>query len=77
MACLPAELAIAPEETTVVGDIDAFIEYLESGQSLRDWHARLTALTEECDAFLREHSHVWSHIVIQGHKHDAESYQVA
>jgi len=38
MACLPVELAMAPEETTVVGDIDAFIEYLETGQSLRDWH---------------------------------------
>ena len=71
MACLPAELAMAPEETTVVGDIDAFIEYLESGQSLRDWHERLAVLTAECDAFLREHSHVWSHIVIQSHRPDA------
>ena len=71
MACLPAELAITPEETTVVGDVDAFIEYLESGQSLRDSHERLAILTAECDAFLREHSHVWSHIVIQSHKPDA------
>ena len=77
MACLPVELAMAPEETTVVGDIDAFIEYLESGQSLRDWHERLAVLTAECDAFLREHSHVWSHIVIQGHKPDAGSCPAA
>ena len=77
MACLPVELAMAPEETTVVGDIDAFIEYLESGQSLSDWHERLTVLTAECDAFLREHSHVWSHIVIQGHKPDTGISQTA
>ena len=70
MAHLPVELAMAPEETTVVGDIEAFIEYLESGQALRDWQARFTAMAEECDAFLREHSHVWSHIVIQGYRPD-------
>jgi len=68
MAYLPAELAINPEDTAVIGDVDAFIAYLESGQAMRDWHERLAVLAEECDAFLREHSHVWSHIVIHGHK---------
>ena len=70
---LPPELALASEETTVVGDIDAFIEYVESGQALRDWHERLAILTEECDAFLREHSHVWSHIIIQSQKPGVET----
>ena len=77
MAHMPAEIAVAPEETTVVGDVDAFIEYLENGQALRDWDERLAALTEECDAFLNEHSHVWSHIVIQGHTPEAESRRAA
>ncbi len=76
MAYLPAELAIEPEDTTVIGDIEAFIAYLESGQALRDWHDRLAALSEECDAFLREHSHVWSHIIIPGH-HDPEERHAA
>ena len=77
MAHMPAELAVALEETTVVGDVDAFIEYLENGQALHDWHARLAAQAEECDAFLREHNHVWSHIVIRGHTPDAGLHQAA
>jgi hypothetical protein len=77
MFYLPPELALASEETTVVGDIDAFIEYVESGQALRDWHERLAILTEECDTFLREHSHVWSHIIIQPQKPTVESPQAA
>ena len=34
MFYLPPELALASEETTIVGDIDAFIEYVESGRAL-------------------------------------------
>ena len=64
MAGLPSELAVYPEETTVVGDIDEFIDYMENGQALRDWRDRMKAQREECDAFLHEHSHVWSHIII-------------
>lgn len=70
MAYLPAELAIEPEDTTVIGDVEAFMEYVESGQALRDWHDRIAALSAECDAFLREHSHVWNHIIIRGHADD-------
>ncbi|MBM3225975.1 MAG: hypothetical protein FJZ47_19565 [Candidatus Tectomicrobia bacterium] len=77
MAYLPAELAINPEDTAVIGDVDAFIAYLESGQAMRDWHERLAVLAEECDAFLREHSHVWSHIIIYGHKPGATFPQAA
>jgi hypothetical protein len=77
MFYLPPELALASEETTVVGDIDAFIAYVESGQALRDWHERLALLTAECDAFLREHSHVWSHIIIQPQKAGAGTCQAA
>jgi len=77
MFYLPPELALASDETTVVGDIDAFIAYVESGQALRDWHERLAILTEECDTFLREHSHVWSHIIIQSQKPDVETTHAA
>jgi hypothetical protein len=34
---LPLALVAAPEETTVLGDIDAFMIYVESGQAYRDW----------------------------------------
>ena len=64
MFWLPQELQGLPEQTTVVGDIDAFIEYIERGQALRDWHERMAMLTKECDEFLLEHSNVWSHIII-------------
>jgi len=77
MAYLPAELAIEPEDTTIVGDIDTFIAYVESGQALHDWYERLAALTEECDAFLHEHSHVWSHIIIRSRPHDPPTRQAA
>jgi len=77
MSALPVELAIIHEETTVVGDVDAFIDYLESGQALRDWDDRLAVQTEECDAFLYEHSHVWSHIIIRGSTHDTPISQAA
>ena len=77
MFYLPPELALTTEETTVVGDIDAFIAYVERGQALRAWHERLALLAEECDAFLREHSHVWSHIIIQPQKPTVESPQAA
>jgi hypothetical protein len=77
MAALPAELAVIPEETAVVGDIEAFIDYIENGQALRDWHDRLAMQMEECDAFLREHSHVWSHIIIQSHTLDMPIPQAA
>ena len=47
---LPVELLEEPAETTVVGDIEAFMAYVESGQALQDWNARLgerlRALTE-------------------------------
>lgn len=77
MASMPVELAIVPEDTTIVGDIDAFMEYVESGQALRDWHDRLAVQAEECDAFLREHSHIWSHIIIQGRAYDTSQRQAA
>jgi hypothetical protein len=77
MFYLPPELALTSEETTVVGDIEAFIADVERGQALHDWHERLAILTEECDMFLREHSHVWSHIIIQPQKPDVETSQAA
>ena len=77
MFYLPPDLALASDETTVIGDIDAFIAYVESGQALHDWHERLATLTQECDAFLREHSHVWSHIIIQPQKPAVGTSQAA
>ena len=46
---LPPELAETLEETTVVGDLDAFIAYLESGQALQDWNERIAQTARELE----------------------------
>ena len=40
-------------ETDVVGDVEAFVDYVECGKALHDWHERLGILFKECDAYLR------------------------
>jgi hypothetical protein len=44
---LPPELIECPEDTAVLGDLEAFIEYLESGQALQDWNERLAQRMKE------------------------------
>ena len=44
---LPAELLDVVEETTVVGDVDAFLYYLETGQAARDYETRLALRIKE------------------------------
>ena len=34
--------AVCPEETAIVGDIEAFFEYLESGQAAFDYDTRMS-----------------------------------
>lgn len=46
---LPPELAETQEETTVIGDVDAFIEYFESGQALQDWNERIAQRMKELE----------------------------
>jgi serine acetyltransferase len=36
-------------ETAVIGDVDAFIDYVESGQALRDWHERIAVAMRELE----------------------------
>jgi hypothetical protein len=44
---LPPELAELPEDTAVVGDLDAFMDYIESGQAQQDWNERLAQRIKE------------------------------
>jgi hypothetical protein len=46
---LPPELIEEPDETTVIGDLDAFMNYIESGQAERDWHERLAMRLRELE----------------------------
>jgi len=46
---LPVELLEEPAETTVVGDLEAFIAYVESGQARQDWYARLGERLKELE----------------------------
>ena len=46
---LPPELAELPEDTAIVGDLEAFIDYIESGQALQDWNERLAQRLKELE----------------------------
>ena len=46
---LPPELAEHPEDTAVVGDLEAFMEYIESGQALHDWNERIAQRAKELE----------------------------
>jgi hypothetical protein len=46
---LPPELAELPDETAVVGDLDAFFQYVESGQALQDWNERIAQRAKELE----------------------------
>ena len=46
---LPPELLEHPDDTAVIGNIDDFITYIESGQALQDWHQRIAAAMKEME----------------------------
>ena len=46
---LPPELLEEPEDTTVIGDVEAFMDYLDSGQAERDWHERMALRIRELE----------------------------
>ncbi len=46
---LPPELYDLEDETAVVGDVDAFFEYVEAGQALQDWNERLAQRLRELE----------------------------
>ena len=62
---LPSELLNAMDETTVVGDLDAFMVYLESGQAWQDWKRLHAAAVKELDGFVQARSRSWRHIITQ------------
>lgn len=45
----PPELTEHPDDTVVIGDVDAFIEYVESGQAFDDWNTRIAVATKELE----------------------------
>jgi hypothetical protein len=45
----PPELTEHPDDTIVIGDVDAFIEYVESGQAFDDWNTRIAVATKELE----------------------------
>jgi len=46
---LPRELLNIPEDTAVIGNVDAFIAYIESGQAAQDWDARMAIKQQELE----------------------------
>jgi hypothetical protein len=53
LMALPPELIEEPADTAVVGDIDAFITYIESGRAQKDWQERLDLRLREFDELFR------------------------
>lgn len=43
----PAELIDEPNDTAVIGDLEAFMAYLESGQAWHDWQELCTTAHRE------------------------------
>jgi hypothetical protein len=46
---LPPELAELPDDTAVIGDLDAFMQYIESGQAFQDWNERIAQRAKELE----------------------------
>ena len=46
---LPPELLDEPEDTAIIGDIDAFVGYIESGQAEQDWNERIAIRLRELE----------------------------
>lgn len=63
---LPSELLDATDETTVVGDLDAFMVYLESGQAWQDWRRLHATAVKELEYFMQSRSRSWHHIITAG-----------
>ena len=63
---LPSELLDATDETTVVGDLEAFMVYLESGQAWQDWRRLHATAVQELEGFMQARSRSWGHIVTPG-----------
>ena len=40
---IPYEIANSPDEDIIIGDIEAFMDYVDNGQAENDWHAIVAA----------------------------------
>lgn len=51
---LPIELQRVPEETTVVGNMDEIVEYIESGRAYLDWNIQYAKRLKLLDDLYQE-----------------------
>ncbi len=56
-------LMAAPDATMVVGDLEAFSRYIETGQAFQDWQTCYRIAARERERFFIENQHLWHHIV--------------
>ena len=68
---LPTELFDEPDDTVIIGDLDAFMAYLESGQAWHDWHEMCATANQEIDRYIRAHAHTWRQSSSAAHRHHA------
>jgi hypothetical protein len=63
---LPNALLNTTDDTTIIGDMEAFMVYIESGQACHDWWQLHAVAMKELDSFIQSRSRSWNHIVCQG-----------
>ncbi len=51
------------DATVVVGDLEAFASYIETGQAFQDWQTCCRIAAREREQFFIENQHLWHHIV--------------
>ena len=57
-------------DTNVIGDVDAFMVYLESGQAFQDWQEQLGSSARERELFFQKNRRFWQHIAYDGSPSD-------
>ena len=49
------DIMALPQQTDVVGDLDLFMHYLDSGKAALDWEGRMAGQQELFERFMRAH----------------------
>ena len=60
---LPFKAHAMSDGTVVVGDLNAFMHYVETGLAYQDWQERCEVAAREREDFFRDNQHFWQQIV--------------
>ena len=63
MQFLPFKYHAISDDTVVIGDLNAFMQYVDTGLAYRDWQDRCEVAAREREDFFRDNQHFWHQIV--------------